>query len=108
MLRRATHPRRDAAALHPPRSQIEDTGSAATSTTAPSPPYRVFVPVDAQRKAVGGKVYLPEAFYQELYRRAAPVEKPPAWLILGADVPRRSHQGSRLPPARARRVAGAI
>ncbi len=56
----------------------------AVARPASSPLYRVFVPVDARQKPVGGKLYVPEAFYQELYRRAAPVEKPPAWLILGA------------------------
>ena len=35
---------------------------------------RVFVPVDDKQKPVGGKVYVPEAFYQELYRHAAPTE----------------------------------
>ena len=60
-------------------------GSASAVARPASPPlYRVFVPVDERRKPVGGKVYVPEAFYQELYRHAAPVEKPPAWLIVGA------------------------
>ena len=54
------------------------------SRRAASSDYRVFVPIDAQRKPTGGKVYLPEAFYQELYRRAALAEKPPAWLIAAA------------------------
>jgi hypothetical protein len=71
-----------------PRTAPEEAvpGSASTaSSPAVPPPYRVFVPVDAQRKPVGGKVYVPEALYQELYRHAAaPAEKPPAWLILGA------------------------
>jgi hypothetical protein len=50
-----------------------------------SPAYRVFVPIDAEKKPSGGKVYLPEPFYQELYRRgAASVEKPQGWLILRA------------------------
>jgi hypothetical protein len=60
-------------------------GKTAAAPSAASPPYRVFVPVDAQRKRVGDKVFVPEAFYQELYRHAAaPAEKPPAWLILAA------------------------
>ena len=46
--------------------------------------YRVFVPVDAKKKPVGSKVYVPETFYRELFRRAAPTEKPSAWLILNA------------------------
>jgi hypothetical protein len=58
---------------------------ASGKTPAASPPYRVFVPVDAERKRVGDKVYVPEAFYQELYRNAAvPADKPPAWLVLAA------------------------
>jgi hypothetical protein len=61
-----------------------DGKASAVARPVSSPPYRVFVPVDDQRKPVGGKVYVPEAFYQELYRHAAPVEKPPAWLIVGA------------------------
>jgi hypothetical protein len=67
----------------PPLPSVDGKVSAA-ARPASSPVYRVFVPVDARQKPVGGKVYLPEAFYQELYRHAAPVEKPPAWMILGA------------------------
>ena len=99
------HGRPRAGACHVP---TVDGKASAVARPASSPLYRVFVPVDAQQKPVGGKVYVPEAFYQELYRRAAPVEKPPAWLILGAVVPRRSDQGGRLRPARGRRAAGAI
>ncbi len=69
--------------LPPPLPSVDGKVSA-VARPASSPIYRVFVPVDARQKAVGGKVYLPEAFYQELYRHAAPVEKPPAWMILGA------------------------
>ena len=54
------------------------------SSRASPPDYRVLVPIDAQRKPTGGMVYVPEAFYQELYRHAVPAEKPPAWLIVGA------------------------
>ena len=70
----------------PPRTTSGKAASdKAASAAASSPVYRVFVPVDAQRKPVGGKVYVPEAFYQELYRHAvAPAEKPRAWLMLGA------------------------
>ncbi len=52
--------------------------------SAAAPAYRVFVPIDARRKPVGGKVYVPERFYQELHRHAAAAGKPPAWMILGA------------------------
>ena len=52
---------------------------------AAPPMYRVLVPIDAKKKPTGGKVYVPEPLYQELYRRAAaPTEKPQGWLILGA------------------------
>ena len=80
----------------------------AVARPALSPLYRVFVPVDARQKPVGGRVYVPEAFYQELYRRAAPVEKPPAWLILGAVYRGDLDEGGRLRPACGRRAAGAI
>lgn len=53
---------------------------------APSPTYRVFVPIDAQKKPSGTNVYVPEPFYQELYRRnATPAEKPKGWLIVKAN-----------------------
>lgn len=46
------------------------------------PAYRVFVPVDAEKKPQGDKIYVPEKFYDELYRRAEAVsEKPSAWLL---------------------------
>ena len=48
----------------------------------PSAMYRVLVPIDAQKQPVGDKLYLPEPFYQELYRRsAAEAEKPRGWLL---------------------------
>ena len=46
--------------------------------------YQVFVPIDARWNPVGGKVYVHEALYQELYRRAALAEKSPPWLIAAA------------------------
>ena len=67
----------------PPLPTVDGKVSAA-ARPASSPLYRVFVPVDARQKPVGGKVYVPETFYQELYRHAVPVEKPPAWMIVGA------------------------
>ncbi len=52
---------------------------------AEEPMHRVFVPVDANRKPAGGKVFVPEAFYKELYRRsAAPAQRPSAWLLCDA------------------------
>ncbi len=72
---------------HSNRTGVADTVEGKVSAVARpalSPLYRVFVPVDARRKPVGGKVYVPAAFYQELYRRSAPVEKPSAWMILAA------------------------
>ncbi len=49
---------------------------------AAAPPlYRVLVPIDAQKKPTGGKVYVSEPLYQELYRRAAAAENSPGWLI---------------------------
>ena len=57
----------------------------AEKPAAAPPMYRVLVPIDADKKPTGGKVYVPEPFYQELYRRAAaPAEKPQGWLILRA------------------------
>jgi hypothetical protein len=49
------------------------------------PVYRVFVPADAAKNPVGDKVYLPEAFYSELYRRAEAIsDKPQGWLLTSA------------------------
>ena len=45
----------------------------------------MLVPIDAQHKPTGGKLYLPEPFYRELYRRAGLVSRPAHdWLILSA------------------------
>jgi hypothetical protein len=47
--------------------------------------YRVFVPTDAKNSPVGDKIYVPDAFYNELFRRAEIVsEKPRGWLLTGA------------------------
>ncbi len=60
---------------------IED---AATPVSA-SPVYRVFVPTDAAKKPVGDKVFVPQGFYDELYRRAGKVSnKPRDWLLTSA------------------------
>ena len=58
--------------------------SPAAAPAVPSPSYRVLVPVDSHRKPVGGKVYVPENLYQELYRHAGLAEKLPSWLIVRA------------------------
>jgi hypothetical protein len=48
------------------------------------PPYSVFIPVDERQQPVGGKYYLPEPLYDQLYRRAASAaEKPQGWLLAG-------------------------
>ncbi|MEN6407213.1 MAG: hypothetical protein ABFC77_12165 [Thermoguttaceae bacterium] len=47
-------------------------------------PYRVLVPIDAQKKPVGDKVFVPEPLYQTLYRHAATPEKSQGWLIVRA------------------------
>ena len=57
-------------------------GDAARAETPP-PMYRVLVPINDQKKPTGGRVYLPETFYQQLYRSAA-AEKPQGWMILNA------------------------
>ena len=61
-----------------------------TAVAAPPPDaaagaYRVFVPINAQQKPAGDTVYLPEPFYQELYRRAEVASGPFCpWLVLSA------------------------
>jgi hypothetical protein len=65
-------------------SDEPDKASETTAADA-SPLYRVFVPVDGQQKATGGKVYVPEVLYRELNRRgSATAEKPRGWLIVAA------------------------
>ncbi len=46
--------------------------------------YRVFIPIDAEKKPLGEKVYLPEEFYNELYRRANQAKEEPQGWLLGA------------------------
>ena len=52
----------------------------------PQPPtYSVFVPVDEHQQPTGGKYYVPEALFDQLYHRAAVrAEKPQGWLIASA------------------------
>ncbi|MEN6558920.1 MAG: hypothetical protein ABFC54_12140 [Thermoguttaceae bacterium] len=50
----------------------------------PSEPYRVLVPIDARQKPIGDKLYVPESFYQTLYRRTAAPDRSQGWLILRA------------------------
>ena len=52
--------------------------------------YRVFVPIDDEKKPVGDKVYLPEKFFNELYRRAAEAKEEPRGWLLGSAVYRGS------------------
>ena len=56
--------------------------SAQQSQPSASTDYRVFVPINNEKKPVGEKVYLPREFFNELYRRAtAAQEKPQGWLL---------------------------
>jgi hypothetical protein len=48
--------------------------------------YRVFIPIDKEKKPAGDKVYLPEIFYNELYRRAAAAKQEPRGWLLGSAV----------------------
>ncbi|MCE5266654.1 MAG: hypothetical protein LLG00_02045, partial [Planctomycetaceae bacterium] len=45
----------------------------------------VLVPIDAQRRPAGDKLYVPEPLYLELHRRAAAAQRPPEWIIVGAN-----------------------
>ncbi|HTU25170.1 MAG TPA: hypothetical protein VMF30_07220 [Pirellulales bacterium] len=48
--------------------------------------YRVFVPVDADRRPVGSKVYVPEEMFQALAERAARAKQAPGdWLLTRAN-----------------------
>jgi len=52
---------------------------------APAATYRVLVPVDEERQPVGDKLYVPEAFYQRLYRhRGLRSDDVRGWLITRA------------------------
>ncbi|MGA2799604.1 MAG: hypothetical protein ABSE63_18635, partial [Thermoguttaceae bacterium] len=52
--------------------------------------YRVFVPIDDEKKPIGDKVYIHEKFFNELYRRAAEAKAEPRGWLLGAAVYRGS------------------
>ena len=67
------------------RSNAEEPPKKDATAASASPVYRVFVPTDAAKKPLGDKVYVPERFYNELYRRAEAVsEKPQGWLLTSA------------------------
>jgi hypothetical protein len=75
-----------AAALASGARMNADESPSRANTPDVSPVYRVFVPADAAKKPVGDKVYLSEAFYSELYRRAAALsDAPQGWLLISAD-----------------------
>ena len=57
---------------------------AAEKQAAAPPLYRVLTPVDENKTPTGGKVYVSEPLYQELYRRAAAAGNSPGWLIQAA------------------------
>jgi len=50
-----------------------------------SPVFQVFIPIDEGQQPTGGKVYLPQEFYDELHRRASEASgRPQGWLITSA------------------------
>jgi hypothetical protein len=52
------------------------------TTQTPSTVHRVFVPVDADNRPVGAKVYVPEQWFQQLSRRASNANQQPGdWLL---------------------------
>jgi hypothetical protein len=53
----------------------------AEKPVAAPPLYRVLTPIDDNKTPTGGKFYVSEPLYQELYRRAAAAENLPGWLI---------------------------
>ena len=62
-----------------------------------------------KKKPTGGKVYVPEPFYQELYRRTtAAAEKSPGWLIQPRDLSRRLGRRARLRTPGGGHLAGAV
>ena len=62
-----------------------DSAGAGEPVKSPPPAHAVFIPVDANQKPTAGKYYLPEPFFDELYRRAAlQAEKPQGWMIASA------------------------
>jgi hypothetical protein len=62
--------------------RAQDAPEKGPSASAFTPDYRIFIPIDADKKPVGTKLYLPEAFYRELYRGAAArKEEAQGWLL---------------------------
>ena len=75
-----------AVALAGVSAQAADVEGKAPKEAAPSAPYPVFIPVDGRQRPTGGKYYVPEPFYDQLYRRAsAAAEKPQGWLLTAAE-----------------------
>ena len=63
----------------------ESAAKAAAATKAAAAAQPVFIPIDEHQQPTGGKYYVPESFYDRLYRRAAVLaEKPQGWLITAA------------------------
>ena len=59
--------------------------SAGATSAAATPAYSVFIPVNDKQEPTGGKYFVSETFFSELYRRAAlHAEKPQGWLITSA------------------------
>lgn len=63
-----------------------DSSAAGRNGAAPSAPYRLLIPVDDERRAVGEYVHLPRELYHELRRRAERNEADGgAWFLKSAD-----------------------
>ena len=91
------------------RGETPPIEKAAAPPAAEPPVYRVLVPIDAQKNPTGGKVFLPESLYQQLYRRAeTPAPKQQGWLIAPGKVSWRYGCRKRFRPARRRRPAGPV
>jgi len=71
---------------------------ATESAGGESPPYRVLTPIDAEKRPVGDKVFVPEALYQTLYRRQSAPAAQGGWLL--ADAEYRGVLGSETAPGR--------
>jgi hypothetical protein len=53
-----------------------------SAVPAAGDPFRVLIPIDAEKQPVGESVYLPEPLYRELYRRLAAVApQPQGWFF---------------------------
>ena len=66
-----------------PESATE-TAAAKPDATPSAALHRVFVPVNSKMEIDGDQYYVPEALYNELYRRDALAGKPPGWLVTRA------------------------